>query len=79
MEMYIKDNGYKIKLKEKEFILIKMEQNMQEIGNQIDSMDLEFKHGKMVQDIKVSSFKEKNKVRANLLGVTDHHIKVNFN
>jgi len=42
-------------------------------------MDLEFKHGKMVQDIKVSSFKEKNKVRANLLGVTDHHIKVNFN
>eukprot|EP00335_Anophryoides_haemophila_P000333 CAMPEP_0204821078 /NCGR_PEP_ID=MMETSP1018-20131115/2213_1 /ASSEMBLY_ACC=CAM_ASM_000518 /TAXON_ID=46462 /ORGANISM="Anophryoides haemophila, Strain AH6" /LENGTH=165 /DNA_ID=CAMNT_0051919671 /DNA_START=559 /DNA_END=1056 /DNA_ORIENTATION=- len=67
-----------IKLMEKVLILTLMVLNILEIGKMTNKKVLVKKYGLMVPDIKVLMSKERNKVKANFIGLTDLNMKENF-
>ena len=58
MEIFMKGFGRKIKLKDMEYICIKTDQDMKEIGIKICIMEQALKHGQMVVNTKESIQKE---------------------
>lgn len=68
MVIYLKENGIKIKLMEKESIYILMGQNMRGNGKMIYNMDMVRKFGMMDLNIQGIIFKGKNKDKVNMNG-----------
>ncbi len=68
VEMFTKVIGKMIKRMVMEPIVIWMELNMKDIGLKINNMEKDWKHGQMVQHIKVNMYKEKNMEKENSLG-----------
>jgi hypothetical protein len=74
MEMCLKVNGKKIKQMVKEFINIKMEQNMKECGKMIYNTDMELKHELTAQNIKEIIMNAKNMGKELIIIMMDQSI-----
>lgn len=76
--MSMKENGSTIKLKEREYIFIKMELPTQANGLMINSMVMASKNGLMEHNIKAISMRVSNKVMELLFGLTEANMKDNL-
>jgi hypothetical protein len=78
MEIFMKENGMKIRLMDMELIHILMVLNMKVIGLMISKKDKEENIGLMARNILVSIKVEKNVELGNFYGQMDQYMKGNF-